>query len=175
MEYLAREDPWRISMALSRKRERELDRLRDEAAGLWEDQKEVIERANRVIRDASRHARTYTRDEISPRVRDAYKEKVRPTVASALGSASGILDAAKDSKIRATVTQAARRRGAAAIDALPKKSKASTGPGRYILLGVGVVAALGIAYAAWQTLRADDDLWIDDEELTEQTGDVQPS
>jgi hypothetical protein len=167
-------------MALSRKRERELDRLRDEAAGLWEDQKEVIERANRVIRDASRHARNYTRDEVSPRVRDAYKEKVRPTVASALGSASAIIDAAKDPKLRATVTRAAKRRGAAAMDALPKRSKLvekskSRGPGGYILLGVGIVAALGIAYAAWQTLRADDDLWIDDEELTEQTGDVQPS
>ena len=26
----------------------------------------------------------------------------------------------------------------------------------------GVVAFAGIAYAAWQTLRADDDLWIED-------------
>jgi hypothetical protein len=55
------------------------------------------------------------------------------------------------------------------------RSKSSHGPGRYILIGVGVVAAAGIAYAAWQTLRADDDLWIDDEELTEATGDAQPS
>ena len=37
------------------------------------------------------------------------------------------------------------------------------GPGRYILIGVGVVAFAAVAYAAWQTLRADDDLWIDDE------------
>ena len=36
------------------------------------------------------------------------------------------------------------------------------GPGRYILIGLGVVAFAGIAYAAWQTLRADDDLWIED-------------
>jgi hypothetical protein len=41
----------------------------------------------------------------------------------------------------------------------PKKS---AGPGRFILIGLGVVAAAGIAYAAWQTLRADDDLWIED-------------
>ena len=41
----------------------------------------------------------------------------------------------------------------------PKKS---AGPGRYILIGLGVVAAVGVAYAAWQTLRADDDLWIED-------------
>ena len=41
----------------------------------------------------------------------------------------------------------------------PKKS----GPGKYILIGFGVVTVAAIAYAAWQTLRADDDLWIDDE------------
>jgi hypothetical protein len=41
--------------------------------------------------------------------------------------------------------------------------KSTPGPGRYIVLGVGVVALAGIAYAVWQTLRADDDLWITDE------------
>ena len=41
-------------------------------------------------------------------------------------------------------------------------AKKSAGPGRYILIGLGVVATLGVAYAAWQTLRADDDLWIED-------------
>ena len=39
----------------------------------------------------------------------------------------------------------------------------SSGPGKYILIGIAVVAVAGIAYAAYQTLRADDDLWIDDE------------
>ena len=37
------------------------------------------------------------------------------------------------------------------------------GAGRYILIGIGVVAAAAVAYAAWQTLRADDDLWVEDE------------
>jgi hypothetical protein len=54
------------------------------------------------------------------------------------------------------------------------KSK-TAGPGRYILVGVGIVALAGIAYAAWQTLRADDDLWIDDEDVTEPAGDSLPS
>ena len=27
----------------------------------------------------------------------------------------------------------------------------------------GVVAVAGVAYAAWQTLRADDELWVSDE------------
>jgi hypothetical protein len=46
--------------------------------------------------------------------------------------------------------------------------KKSHGPGRYILIGVIVVAIAGIAYAAWQTLRADDDLWIDEDETPDQ-------
>jgi hypothetical protein len=37
-----------------------------------------------------------------------------------------------------------------------------SGPGKYILIGLGVVAVAGIAYAAWQTLRIDEDLWIED-------------
>ncbi len=37
------------------------------------------------------------------------------------------------------------------------------GPGRYILIGLGIVAVAGLAYAVWQTMRADDDLWIEDE------------
>jgi hypothetical protein len=47
-----------------------------------------------------------------------------------------------------------------------KPQPKSAGFGRYLLIGIGVVAALGVAYAAWQTLRADDDLWIDDEAET---------
>ena len=41
------------------------------------------------------------------------------------------------------------------------------GPGRGCLAqdGVGVVAAAGVAYAAWQTLRADDELWVADDPL----------
>ena len=29
----------------------------------------------------------------------------------------------------------------------------------------GVAAAVGVAYAAWQTLRADDELWVADDPL----------
>ena len=41
----------------------------------------------------------------------------------------------------------------------PKKGP---GPGTFILIGLGVVAVAGVAYAAWQTLRADENLWIED-------------
>ncbi len=54
-------------------------------------------------------------------------------------------------------------RRAAAKRGLVSPPPKSSGPGKYILIGLGVVAVAAIAYAAYQTLRADDDLWIDDE------------
>ena len=176
-------------MALSRKRQRELDRLKGQAEDLWDDQKDVLDRANRVIRAASRHAR----DEVSSRGRDAFDSRVRPAVASglasgrerlvddvfpvvssALGSALAILEAAKNPEVRAALGRATSLGRSAASRTGLVKAKPAPGPGRYILIGVGIVAAAGIAYAAWQTLRSDDDLWIDDEELTE-GGAGQPS
>jgi hypothetical protein len=176
-------------MALSRKRQHELDRLRGQAEDLWDDQKDVLERANRVLKAASRHAH----EEAAGRGRDVYDSRVRPAVASgiasgrerlhddvlpavsgALGSALAILEAARNPDVRAALGRATSLGRSAASRTGLVKAKSAPGPGRYILIGVGIVAAAGIAYAAWQTLRADDDLWIDDEELTE-GGAGQPS
>lgn len=46
-----------------------------------------------------------------------------------------------------------------------KAGASSTGPGKFILGSFLLVAVAGVAYAVWQTLRADDELWIADEEL----------
>jgi hypothetical protein len=206
-------------MGLTRKRQRELNRLKGTASDVWDDQKDVLERANRVIREASRQAANYAREEVSPRVRETFEDRVRPAVNSAsaagaaaarsaatmtrerfnddvlpavssvLGSALAVLDVAKDPKFRdalkrvsevgETVSAKAGKVGKAAAKAGSKagivKAKPSPGPGRYILIGIGVVALIGVAYAAWQTLRADDDLWIDDDEVTESSGEIQPS
>jgi hypothetical protein len=165
-------------MALSKKRQRQLDDLTDTAADVWEDQKEVLDRANKVIRAASRRAR----DEVSSRGQDVFesrvlpvvesgrghlKDDVFPAVSSALGSALAILEAARNPDVRAALARATSAGRDVASKTGLVKSKSAPGPGRYILIGVGIVAAAGIAYAAWQTLRADDDLWIDDDELTE--------
>ena len=42
----------------------------------------------------------------------------------------------------------------------PKKS---SNPFVYVLMAIGTLALTLIGYAAWQTLRADDDLWVEDE------------
>jgi hypothetical protein len=176
-------------MALSRKREKELKRLREAAYDLWDDQKDVLEHATRVVREASRQAGHVGREEVAPRVKDAIDNRVRPGivsglaatrtvadsarerlshdllpgVASALSSALAVLEVAKDPRVREALGKASKAgtRLAPRIGVAPARK--SAGPGRYILIGIGLVAAAGVAYAAWQTLRADDELWVSDE------------
>ncbi len=159
-------------MALSRARQKELRRLRSSAEDLWQEQRDAIDHATEVLRDARRQAANYAREEIGPRVRDAYDDRVRPAVATArgrlsgellpamsgaVGSALAVLEATRDPRVRDVLRRATSKVTAPVV---PQKKK--PGPGRYILIGLGVVAAAGVLYAAWQTLRADDDLWIED-------------
>jgi hypothetical protein len=182
-------------MGLSGKRKRELNKLRGQASDLLDDQRDVLEQANRVIREARRQAGNYAREEVSPRIRETVDTRVKPAVASgfaaaggaahaarehivedfvpavtsAVGSALAVLEVAKDPRVR----EALKRVSSGGKAVVPVKK--SAGPGRYILLGVGIAATLAIAYAAWQTLRADDDLWIDDEEFSESPDGPLPS
>jgi hypothetical protein len=181
-------------MALSRKRRKELDRLKNQASDLWDDQKELLDHASKVVRDASRQAANYAREEVSPRVRDTIDGTVKPAVSSgfatarsaaggardklvgdvlpavtsALGTALAAIEVAKNHEVRDAIVRASKlgtdvttKVGTKVGIIKPKAS--SSGPGKYILIGLGVVAVAAVAYAAWQTLRADDELWIDDE------------
>ena len=175
-------------MALSRKRRKELHRLRGSAEALWEDQKDLLDHASKVVRDASRQAANYAREEVSPRVRDTYEDRLKPAigagvagarnaatgtrdkfvgeilpaVSSAIGTAIAAIEVAKNQQVRDAFARASKfgtDLGMRAGIVQPKPA----GPARYILIGIGVVAFAAVAYAAWQTLRADDDLWIEDE------------
>jgi len=42
-------------------------------------------------------------------------------------------------------------------------SKKSSNPVIYLLMAIGAIALAAISYAAWQTLRADDDLWVEED------------
>ncbi|MET4783633.1 hypothetical protein [Glaciihabitans sp. UYNi722] len=177
-------------MALSRKREKELKRLREAASDLWDDQRDVLEHASRVVREASRQAGHVGREEVAPRVKDAIDHQVRPRissgistarsaadgarerfahdvlpgVASALSSAIAVLEIAKDPRVREALGKASKTGSQLASRVgVNVPVKKSAGPGRYIIIGFGVIAAIGVAYAAWQTLRADDELWVSDE------------
>lgn len=197
-------------MALSRKRARELKRLKHSASDLWESQREVLDQASKVVREAGRQASHLGRDEVVPRVRDTIDHRVKPviatgamatksvaegaryrvqhdvlpSVASAVATALAVIEVTKDARVRDAMKAVHKAGGAEkALDLSSRKTKkkakqirkqlekriniippkSSPGPGRYIVMGVGVVALLGVGYAVWQTLRADDDLWISDE------------
>jgi hypothetical protein len=180
-------------VALTRKRRKELKHLKGQAEGLWNDQRELLEHASAVVREASHQAANYTREEVSPRIHDTIdsrfkpavsssiagarsaaestKSKIKgdvlPAVTSALGTALAALEVAKNQQVRDAFSRVSSLAASAGQKTgLVKPPPKSSGFGRYVLIGIGVVAAAGVAYAAWQTLRADDDLWIDDEAET---------
>jgi hypothetical protein len=168
------------TMALSRKRQKELKRLRRSAEDLWQEQREAIDHASTVLREARRQAGNYAREEVGPRVQSAYDARVRPAVANAryglahdvlpavsgaVGSALAVLEATRDPRVRDVVrraTSTAERLPSRLGKVAPIPVKKKSNVGGYIAIGIGVVAVAGVLYAAWQTLRADDDLWIED-------------
>ena len=203
-------------MGLSRKREKELKKLKSSANDLWEEQLEVLERASSVAREAGRQLGNASREEFVPRVRDAVDHKIKPAVASGVGqarhaydearnkvthdllpgvaasfaSALAALDSSKDPRVREAMRQVhctSDQVGKSASKAFAEASKGATqaynrvgtrvgfvqppkksmGVGGYFLIALGVVAVVGLAYAAWQTLRADDELWVVDEDETD--------
>ena len=58
--------------------------------------------------------------------------------------------------------QASKKLAAKLTCSPPKKG---IGAGGVIAIILGVAAAVGVLYAAWQTLRADDELWVADDPL----------
>ncbi|BDI21234.1 hypothetical protein [Herbiconiux sp. L3-i23] len=189
-------------MGLSRKRKKELRKLKGHAEELWQEQQQVLDRATSVIREASRQAGHLTREEVVPRVQTTYDERFRPgvergravtnaavnsakhtvvdevlpAVAGVVGSALSVVDAVRGrtEKTAEVVTKKAKKATKNAKKAIgPKKS--GPGAGTFVLVGLGVVALAGLAYAAWQTFRADDDLWIADDEPEAAPGDVPPT
>ena len=82
------------------------------------------------------------------------------TLGNALGSILAIGDIANDARVRRAVERVSPR--AAAV----VKQKQGAGIGTYLAIGAGIIAAAGVAYAVWQTFRADDELWVADDEPT---------
>jgi len=200
-------------------REKQLKRLKKDAQQLWNDQQELLDRANDVARAAWPHATAFAKDRVGPTAATLYEERVKPVVGrvAPVGAAAGKVAAstAKDAvlgtvvpavssaaaaalslageatdrlgftgdtaqgaaKALGAVTKQghkADRRAAAKVAAsaaaakgAAKAAKAkSGGPGIGGTIGIllGIAAIAGIAYAVWQTLRADDDLWVADDE-----------
>ena len=106
-----------------------------------------------------------------------------PAAGAVMGSAMSVWDAANDTRARLASGKGLSMPDAAkyskkmdkytkeATKAMSAKLAGRTpqrqgmGAGGVIALILGVAAALGVLYAAWQTLRADDELWVADDPL----------
>lgn len=105
--------------------------------------------------------------------------KVVPAAGAVVGGAMSVWDAAGDTRDRLAkgrgfeldthkYAKRAEKYGKQASKRLAKKLPSQDdgiGAGGVIAIVLGVVAAAGVAYAAWQTLRADDELWVADDPL----------
>lgn len=112
-------------------------------------------------------------------------DRIVPAAGSVVGSALSVWDAANDTRARLAAgkgfdfdtkayAKKADKYGKKATKQLskrvagihaPVKHKSGIGAGGVIAIILGVVAAGGVIYAAWQTLRADDELWVADDPL----------
>ncbi|KAB1645276.1 hypothetical protein [Gulosibacter chungangensis] len=107
----------------------------------------------------------------------ALQRNVLPAIAQAGGNVTGAVREFVDSN--KTVQQVQSRGESIAKEAVKrveelqkqiakeqkKQKKSGIGVGGWFAIGAGVAALAAIGYALWQTFRADDDLWIADEEL----------
>lgn len=166
-------------MSLSRKRSKQLRKLRRNTEELWSEQQHVIARASVIAREAKRQASILAKDHVGSRIQghyehyvlpgavaagkvarvagDVVERTVVPVVGAALGTALSVADVAKDKRGRATVQRVAR-----------KKKCPGSKAGAYVVAGVAIATITGLAYAVWQTFRTDDDLWVSDDEEADQ-------
>lgn len=161
-------------MKLSRKRRRELRRLKGTAQELLDQQRVVLGHATDVLQEAGRQAKHLSDEHLAPRV-DETIEKVRPAVNCGVASARRAADSVR--RVSAPIIADALSRTIRTLDDLdnPKAAKQVRGfgersgylkpqkkkrAGGIIAIGLGVAAAAGVGYALWQALRTDDELWI---------------
>ena len=175
-----------MSLAPTRKREKQMKKLRKQAEKLWDVQRGVNTRASELAREAAQQAGAYGRESVVPEARryaqrgvdssrnvlsgltKGWNTTVVPAVAGGLGSFAAMAQVAKDQRVKDAIASVERY---ARVPEVAPAKQARKGPsaGQWVLIGIGAVAVVGAAYAAWQTLRADDDLWIPD------TDEVEPA
>lgn len=163
-------------MSLSRKRKRELNKLRSQAEVLLDEQREILGHAGVLAQEAGRQAKHLGNEVVVPRVNDAI-EGVRPKIDRGIDTArraqanarllvAPLLASALASTIRGLErmdnNDAARQVQAFGVQQgliqAPKKKRSTFG--RVLAIGAGVAAAGAIGYTLWQAFRSDDELWV---------------
>lgn len=162
-------------VSLSRKRKKELRRLQNDANKLWESQQEVAGQAAQIARAAGRQLGTVTREDVLPAVHDSYERHVAPVVNRGVNASRKVVDKTIVPAVGGVIGTALsawdvaneKRRSVSWLPGYVEPAPAKRGPsvGSVIAVILGVAAAVGVVYAAWQTLRADDELWVADDPL----------
>lgn len=160
-------------MNLSRKRKKELRKLQDDAGHLWEAQQVLVGHAADIAREAGRQLGNFNREQIAPAVADTYNRRIAPTVDRGVRIGKHVVDDKVVPIVGGVVGTAlsawdvanAKRQGLVRRVA-PAPKKKSMGLGSVVALVLGAAAAIGVLAAAWQALRADDELWVADDPLS---------
>lgn len=207
-------------MGTSRKRTREMKKLRGEAADIWGEQREVLGHSKQFWKEAGAEAASVAVNDVAPRVRAAIDNQVKPAVSSGVASATVAANAAKEHLVndvapaissavasgplgdlagdptvagllkngkklskkatRKALKKAAKQAakhprsavrvakvaGAARAAQKQHQKKSGLGAGKVFLIILGLIGLGAVVYAAVQTLRADDDLWVADDDDT---------
>lgn len=161
-------------MSLTRKRKKELRRLQNDATELWEHQQELVGHAAGIAREASRQLGNVGREQVLPVVQDAYRRNVAPAVDRGVKIGRHVVDdkvvplvgGVVGSALSAWDVANAKRQGLTVVNGRIAKKKQGPGIGSVIAIVLGAAAAAGVLYAAWQALRADDELWVADDPLS---------
>lgn len=161
-------------MNLSRKRKKELRRLQQDAGRLWESQQVLVGHAADVAREAGRQLGNFNREQVIPTMHDSYERHLAPTVDRGVKFGKHVVDDRVVPIVGGVVGTAL-----SAWDVANKKRqdlgwgprhvappKKSMGIGSVIAIVLGAAAAIGVVAAAWQALRADDELWVADDPLS---------
>lgn len=166
-------------MSITRKRKKELRRLQEDANQLWENQQILVGHAADVAREAGRQLGNFGREQVAPAVQDTYQRRVAPVVDQSVRFGKHVVDDKVVPIVGGVVGTAltawdvANAKRSGVVHKVEKKlrktvepQKKGPGAGSVIALVLGVAAAVGVLYAAWQALRADDELWVADDPLS---------
>lgn len=138
--------------------------IRRDAERLLRQQRSVLAEAGSMLRAAGHEAGRTIHDDYYPRMaaesrrlaragRSRLVDDVLPGIASVIGSTVSAVDAARG--------RASGRLGSLGRPApLPAPKR---GVGGYIALGIGLAVAVGVGYVIYQTFRADDELWVEED------------
>jgi len=158
---------------LNRKRKKELRKLQNDAGQLWEAQQVLVGHAADVAREAGRQLGNFNREQVLPAVQDTYNRRVAPAVDRGVKIGKHVVDdrvvpivgGVVGSALTAWDVANAKRQGLMKHVA-PTPKKKSMGLGSVVAIVLGAAAAIGVVVAAWQALRADDELWVADDPLS---------